>query len=107
MPYDPEFISNHTVPVPALGPTALQQAWNGGATLDHLRFSLAFNAQRGLASWTAHNIDGSDVIAEGTIRRDDRFRLDPDVDRIVQIDKKGHISSWYRKKEQTCPTRNH
>lgn len=84
--YNPNFIPGEEIPLPILGPTAAQAALNGGQVVDHIRFSLTFHQQRGFALYTAHNLDGETLFPEGTIPRDDDFRIDPDVITELQVD---------------------
>lgn len=86
MAYDPDFIPGHTVALPDLGTRAREQAFNSGTPVNHTRFSLVFNAVRGFATFTAHNIDGANAIPPGTFSRRDSFRLDPGVTRDLQVD---------------------
>ncbi len=86
MPYDPNMIAGFPVPMPTLGERVRDVAFNGGVAVDHTRFSLCFNQERGFAIFTAHNIDGASILPEGEIPRRDRFRLDPDVPRHLQVD---------------------
>jgi len=59
---------------------------NNGTPVDHSRFSIVFNEERGFALFTAHNIDGATLIAEGVIDRHDNFRNDPNIDNGLQVD---------------------
>lgn len=86
MAYDESFLGGDAVPVPVLSPRLLAAAFDGGSLVDHERFSLVLNRVRGLAIFTAHNIDGSTMIPEGVIPRKDSFRLDGKVDADLQID---------------------
>lgn len=72
--------------MPRVSPRLVAEALNGGEPVDHVRYSVIFHSTRGLAICTAHNIDGATLIPEGEIKRRDRFRLDPKVDRDLQID---------------------
>ncbi len=83
MGYDPDFIDGVTIPLPELLPRAQVQAFNGGRPIDHTHHSVVFNQQRGLAVYSAHNLDGKKLV--GGIRRR-RFTLDPDVPAVLQID---------------------
>lgn len=98
MPYDPSFIPGCEVPLPTIGERVQPVAFNGGVPVDHTRFSIAFNQERGFAIFTAHNIDGASIIAEGTIPRRNNFRLDPDVPRHLQVDNdRGYVNNpWDR-----------
>jgi endonuclease G len=72
--------------MPALSERVRATAYGYGAPIDHRRYSLIFNQERGLAVVTAHNIDGGAMLDEGAIPRRDRFRLDPSLPRELQID---------------------
>lgn len=86
MAYDPDFIAGSHLPLPVLGSQLANSAFNGGAPVDHTRFSLVFSETRGFAIYTAHNIDGATLIPEGDIPRVNNFRLDPSVPRGFQVD---------------------
>jgi len=86
MGYDMLFIPDFEVPLPTLGVGLAALALNNGTPIEHTRFSLVFHRERGLAIYTAHNIDGALLIPEGKIPRKDRFRLDPAVDAGLQLD---------------------
>jgi len=86
MPFDPDFIPGHHVPLPTLAPHVAQTAFDNGRPIEHTRFSVVFNQQRGFAVYGAHNIDGASLIPEGDIRRRNRFRLDPQVPNQFQVD---------------------
>ncbi|MDX1468273.1 MAG: DNA/RNA non-specific endonuclease [Acidimicrobiia bacterium] len=98
MGYDENFLGGDPVPLPTLSPRLIPSAWNGGAPIEHTRFSIIFNSERGLAICTAHTIDGETLMPEAHIERDDRFRFDPEVDRDLQIDNdRGYRSNpWDR-----------
>lgn len=86
MPFDPNFIAGHTVPLPTLGPRIASAAFDDGRPVEHSLFSLVLNQQRGFAAYAAHNLDGASIIPEGEIQRRDRFRLDPKIPSEFQID---------------------
>lgn len=86
MAYDPTFLGGDPVPWPQMSPRLVEDAFNDGDPIDHVRYSLIFHAKRGLAICSAHNIDGSTLLPEGDIPRRDRFRFDTEVDRDLQID---------------------
>jgi len=86
MPYDPDFIPDFSIDLPKLGVRTLPSTLNGGSPVEHTRFSIVFNQERGFALYTAHNIDGASLIEEGEIRRRDRFRNDPQVGNQLQVD---------------------
>jgi endonuclease G len=85
MGFDPDFIQGFAVRVPTLGERLRESAFDNGALLDHTRYTIVFNQDRGFAIYTAHNIDGAAIIPEGEIPRHDRFRLDPDVPSQFQV----------------------
>jgi endonuclease G len=87
--YDPDFLSGHRVQLPALAEELVQlAATNRRATgepyvLPYHHFSVVLNKQRGLAFFTAVNIDGTTSVR---LRRDaDHWSLDPRVDTSEQI----------------------
>jgi endonuclease G len=86
MGYDANFLGGDAVPLPTLSQRLVAEALNGGAPVDHARFSLIFSKRRGLALCTAHTIDGASMLPEGHIPRDDRFRFDTQVENGIQID---------------------
>lgn len=86
MGFDPNFIQDVEIPLPHLGDKTKASALDGGAPKVHTRVTLVFSVIRGLAIYTAHNIDGATVIPEGVIPRVDRFRLDPSIPSELQVD---------------------
>ncbi len=98
MGYDPFFIEGIEIPLPTLGERTRLVALNDGAPIEHSRFSIIFNRERGFAVVTAHNIDGAALIPEGEIQRRDNFRLDPSVPAELQVaDKRGYQNNpWDR-----------
>ena len=86
MGYDENFLGDEPVPIPDLAPRLRADAVNGGAPIEHTRFSVVFSRARGLALCTAHMIDGATMLPEGHIPRRDRFRFDDQVDPALQID---------------------
>jgi len=86
MAYDPGFIPGFSIDLPELGVRTLPSALNAGVPITHTRFSIVLNQDRGLALYTAHNIDGATLIGEGEIDRRDRFRNDPSVAANLQVD---------------------
>ncbi|MEN8040974.1 MAG: DNA/RNA non-specific endonuclease [Actinomycetota bacterium] len=96
--YDENFIGGDPVRLPTLSTRLQEAAFNGGTPVDHERFSLIFSKERGLAIVTAHTIDGATLIPAGQIARNDRFRLDDQVDREHQIDNdRGYVNNpWDR-----------
>lgn len=81
--YDPDFLPEVTIPLPELLPSTLAQAYEGGVPIDHEHHSVVFNQMRGLAVYSAHNVDG-DRLVSGIDRRG--FTLDPKVPKALQID---------------------
>lgn len=98
MGYDPNIIQGSQIPVPILGERTRASAFDNGALIDHHRYSVVFNSERGFAIFTAHNIDGATIIPSGVIPRKDRFRLDPDVPSNLQVDNdRGYVNNpWDR-----------
>jgi len=85
MAYNPKFIKDVEIPLPTLTPATLQQCFNGGTPLDHTNFSTVFNQARGLAVYSAHNIDGKTLLKKGPKRTG--FTLDPLVKpNALQVD---------------------
>ena len=82
MPYEADFLSGVTVPLPTLLPAIAEQAFDDGKPLEYTHHSIVFNAQRGLAIYAAHNVQTPRI---GPIDRKG-FTLDPLVDRKLQID---------------------
>jgi endonuclease G len=88
--YDPDFLPGHRVPLPTLTDALVPlAATNRQATgepryvLPYHHFSVVLNKNRGLAFFTAVNIDGS---ASMPLRREaDHWSLDPRVDVSEQI----------------------
>ena len=98
MPFDSSFIPGFLTPLPELGARALEVAFDDAEPVDHSRFTIVFNEQRGFALYTAHNIDGVTLIPEGRIPREDSFRLDPAVPSDLQVDNdRGYVHNpWDR-----------
>lgn len=86
MPYDPTFIAGVSIPLPQLAPRIQAVAFNGGLPIEHARFSIIFNQERGFAIATAHNIAGNAIIPKGKIKRKDSFRFDTKVPKDLQVD---------------------
>lgn len=84
--FDPAFIPGRRVEPPVLSERVRATAYGYGALVHHRRYSLVFDQARGLAIFTAHNIDGGAMLDEGVVPRVDRFRLDPALPRELQID---------------------
>ena len=55
MPYDANFITGHTIPLPTPNDRVLQSTFNGDYIL-HSRHSLLFNQDRGFALVSANNV---------------------------------------------------
>lgn len=86
MGYDPNFIQDHTIPLPEAGSRVIEAAFNGGNYIHHSRYSILFNKDRGLAACTAHNIDGSTISDSQFTSRS--FKFDPLIKpNSLQIDK--------------------
>ncbi len=84
--FDPRFISGSEIPLPALNQRIRAMAFNDGNPINHRYFSIIFNVERGFAICTAHNIDGTSILADGLIPRGSNFRFDPDVPNDLQVD---------------------
>ena len=82
MGYDPNFINGFEVPLPVPSTRVLASAYDGGF-IHHTRHSLLFNKERGLASVTAHNIDGS-TLPDGQ-HTSRNFEFDPKIEESLQI----------------------
>lgn len=82
MGYDPDFISGFEVPLPVPSERVLLTTFERGF-IHHTRHSILFNKNRGLASMTAHNIDGRSLPDEQHTSRD--FDFDPKIDANLQI----------------------
>ncbi len=98
MGYSIDFIPGVDVALPILGSRARASAFNQGALIEHDRFTLVFNQERGFATYAANNIDGASLIKEGEIPRNDRFRIDPLVPSQFQINNnRGYVNNpWDR-----------
>lgn len=98
MPYDPNFIPGEVIDLPELADHTKAAALDNGTPVDHSRFSIVFNQDRGFAILTAHNIDGENLIAEGVIQRVNNFRNDPLVSNSLQVDNdRGYVHNrWDR-----------
>ena len=85
MPYDPDFINGHTIPLPIPNVRVLQSTF-GGQYIHHLRHSLLFNQARGFAFVSANNVDGSSLPASQYTRRS--FKRDPLIQPFsLQVDR--------------------
>jgi len=77
MPYDPEFIAGHNIPLPAPNDRVTALAFEGDY-VHHSRHSLLFNEERGFAFVSAHNIDGatlsSDQFTTRSFKNDQRIQ---------------------------------
>jgi endonuclease G len=74
MPYDPDFIAGHSIPLPTPRDRVVQSAF-GGDYIHHLRHSLLFNQDRGFACASANNVDGATMPASQFTSRS--FKNDP------------------------------
>jgi len=74
MPYDPNFIAGHSIPLPTPNTRVLQSAFGGGY-IHHSRHSLLFSQERGFAFVSATNVDGSSMPGGQYTKRS--FRNDP------------------------------
>lgn len=86
MGFDSQFIAGILVPLPTLSDRIRIDAFDEGRPIEHTRFSIVFHERRGLAIFTAHNIDGQTMLPSNTIPRKDRFRFDVSIPRQIQID---------------------
>lgn len=98
MGFDPEFLPGHTIPLPQLAERVRNTAFNAGEIINHTRYSLVFNQERGFAAFTAHNIDGAALLPAGSVSRRDRFRPDPQITPALQVDNERGYSNnpWDR-----------
>ncbi len=96
--YDPEFIPGCDLPLPELSSRLRPDTFNDAQPVEHTYFSLIFNASRGFAIVSAHNIDGATLLPEGAITRSDSFRFDPKVPAELQVDNdRGYLNNpWDR-----------
>lgn len=76
MPYDPEFIAGHVIPLPTPIDQVIALAFEG-KYIHHSRHSLLFNQERGFAFVSAHNIDGATMSPAQFTDRD--FDEDPKI----------------------------
>ena len=58
MPYEPDFIVDHVIPLPTPSSRLIAMSFDG-EYIHHSRHSLLFNQERGFAFVSAHNIDGA------------------------------------------------
>lgn len=85
MPYDPEFIPGHSVPLPVPGERVTALSFTGDY-IHHSRHSLLFNEERGFAFVSAHNIDGASLASPQHTGRS--FKNDPKIQPTsLQVDK--------------------
>lgn len=85
MPYDPDFITGHTIPLPTPNARVLQSAFNGGF-IHHSRHSLLFNQDRGFAFVSANNVDGAGLPSSQYTSRS--FKRDPQIQPFtLQVDR--------------------
>lgn len=85
MGYDPDFIDGAHIPLPALSDSLAGTALNGGAPIDHTRFSIVFSQARHFALLTAHHIDGGAFLQAGQMPNR-AFRFDPEISNDIQVD---------------------
>lgn len=76
MPYDPEFIAGHIIPLPTPSDRVMALAFKGDY-IHHSRHSLLFNKERGFAFVSAHNIDGATIPSAQFTSRS--FKNDPKI----------------------------
>ncbi len=76
MPYNPNFIEGHNIPLPTPNDHILSSAFGSGY-IHHSRHSILFNQQRGFAFISAHNIDGSTLSKSQFTKRN--FKTDPKI----------------------------
>jgi endonuclease G len=85
MPYDPDFIAGHSIPLPIPSDRVSQSAF-GGDFIHHLRHSVLFNVDRGFAFVSAHNIDGPTIPSSQFTTRS--FKNDPKIQPTsLQVDR--------------------
>ncbi len=85
MPYNPEFIAGHRIPLPVANSRVMEAAYQG-AYIHHLRHSILFNQERGFAFVSAHNIDGNTLLPSQVTSRS--FKNDPKIQpRSLQVDR--------------------
>ena len=85
MPYNPDFISGESIPLPTPSGRVLQSAFGRGF-IHHLRHSILFNQDRGFAFVSAHNTDGSTMPSSQFTSRS--FKNDPQIQpRSLQVDR--------------------
>lgn len=84
MPYDPNFMTGHTIPLPTPNSRVLQSTFSG-QFIHHLRHSLLFNQDRGFAFVSANNVDGANMPSSQYTSRS--FKRDPQIQPFVlQVD---------------------
>jgi len=85
MPYDPDFITGQSIPLPTPNDRVVQSAFNSGF-IHHLRHSVLFNRDRGFAFVSAHNIDGTTLPRSQFTSRS--FKNDPKIQPTsLQVDR--------------------
>ena len=85
MPYDPEFIDGHVIPLPTPNNRLIASAFQGDY-VHHLRHSLLFNEERGFAFVSANNVDGSTLPSSQHTSRS--FKNDPKIQPTsLQVDR--------------------
>ena len=85
MPYNPDFITGHSIPLPTPNARVLQSAF-GGDYIHHSRHSLLFSRERGFSFVSANNVDGASMPARQYTTRS--FRNDPLISpNSLQVDR--------------------
>lgn len=85
MPYDPEFIAGHAIPLPTPNDRVMASAFEG-RYVHHTRHSLLFNEQRGFAFVSANNLDGATLPSSQHTSRS--FKNDPKIQPTsLQVDR--------------------
>ncbi|MBE9100875.1 DNA/RNA non-specific endonuclease [Vacuolonema iberomarrocanum] len=85
MPYDPEFIAGHVIPLPTPNSRVVALAFEGDY-IHHSRHSLLFNEERGFAFVSAHNIDSATLPSAQFTSRS--FKNDPKIQPTsLQVDR--------------------
>lgn len=66
IPYDPDFLGEgFPVPLPGLSASARSEAFDGGRVVDYVHYSLVMNQRRRTATYTACNVDASQMVRLG------------------------------------------
>lgn len=95
MGYDPYFLGDDLkVPLPTLGQVAQAEAWDHGRLVEHPHFTLAMHAHRRMALFTAHNIDGAQLVS---VSSGSSWRLDDAVPDELQAGPEVYVDNpWDR-----------